>query len=139
MKRASKFNIFLSSPVNHGLFLSIFFLLLTLPLGLAYNPSADDPRLEELDKNSKAITSEYKAILESKKNFIDDEMERTEDSLVAEDDKEKRKKLVDHLRDLKKQHDELSDKLRMINASEVVKLSNTKNKIVALLTHQSSQ
>ncbi len=73
---------------------------------------------------------------EVKKDFIYSEIKQTEASLVAEEDKEKRKNLIDHLKDLQNQHDELSDKIRVINAGEVVKLSNTKDKVVAFLTHQ---
>ena len=118
------------------MFFIIFFLVLILPPGLAYNPEVDDPKLEELGKNCKAITSEYKTALTAKKDFVKSEMKRIEDSLVAEDDKEKRKELVERLRDLKNQYDKFKDKLQVINAGEVVKLSNKTNKVVAFLTKQ---
>jgi len=136
MKQISKPTIFLSSFVNYGMFFIIFFLVLILPPGLAYNPEVDDPKLEELGKNCKAITSEYKTALTAKKDFVKSEMKRIEDSLVAEDDKEKRKELVERLRDLKNQYDKFKDKLQVINAGEVVKLSNKTNKVVAFLTKQ---
>ncbi len=136
MKHRLKFTIFLARSVNHGLFLSIFFLILILPLGLAYNPVVDDPKLEELGKSCKAITSEHRAALKEKKDFVYSEIIQTEASLVAEDVKEKRMALVDRLKDLQNQHNDLSDRIRVINAGEVVKLSNTKDKVVAFLTHQ---
>lgn len=123
-------------PANRGLFFSAFFWVLIQPLGLAYDPKVGDPKLEELGKNCKTITSEYRSALKEKKDFVDSEMQQTEDSLAAEEDKEKRKKLVEWLRDLKNQHDELSDRLREINAGEVVKFSNTKDRVIAFLTHQ---
>ena len=143
MKQISKFTIFLSSFVNHGFFFTLFFLFLILPLGLAYDPAVDDPKLEELGKSCKAVTSEYKDALKVKKNFIADEIKQTEESLVAENDKAIRQKLMDLLRNQRIQRDEVSDKIRVISAGQVVKLSNsvkkmsgTKDKVIAFLSHQ---
>ena len=62
---------------------------------------------------------------------------------MAENDKAIRQKLMDLLRNQRIQRDEVSDKIRVISAGQVVKLSNsvkkmsgTKDKVIAFLSHQ---
>lgn len=107
-----------------------------MPVCLAYDPAVDDPKLEELSKNFKAITSEYRDALKVKRDFIREEIKLKEDSIASQGNEVARKEMVVQLRDLKNQYDELSDEIRAINAGEVVKLSNTKDKVIAFLTQQ---
>ncbi len=115
MKQISKLIILLSGFTNHGLFF-IVFLLLILPHALASNLVADGPKLEKLDENYKTAASKYRTVLKAKKDSVNYEMKQTEDSLIAEDDTAKRKRLVEHLRGLKGQYDQLKDNLQVINA-----------------------
>ncbi len=109
-------------------------LALHTPPCLAYTPETDSPKLEELAAHYKESTSIYKSALEEKRNYVDAQIRQTQDSLIMETDEQKRRVLVDNWEDLKNQLNDLSDKIRIINAGEVVKLSNTKDKLVAFLT-----
>lgn len=114
---------------------SLFVALLTTPC-FAYDAETDTPKLETLEANVDEFTAIYKSALEKKRDYVDEQISQTRDALVTETDAQKRRDYADHWDDLRNQSDELSDKIRVINAGEVVKLSNTKDRVVAFLTHQ---
>lgn len=101
---------------------------------LAYNPETDSPKLEELAAHYKESTSIYKSALEKKKDYVEEQIRNTKEAIVTEADTQKRRELADLWENLTNQLNDLSDKIRIINAGEVVKLSNTKDKLVAFLT-----
>lgn len=109
--------------------------LLTIP-GLAYGLETDTAKMEELAANYKSSTAIYKSALEKQKNAVGEQIRKTENSIVTEPDEQKRRVLVDHWGDLKNRLNDLNDKIRIINAGEVVKLSNAKDKLLAFLTYQ---
>lgn len=53
---------------------------------------------------------------------------------MKESDKDVREDLLERLRDLESDREDLNDELRVINAGRIVEISNAKNKVVAMLT-----
>ena len=96
----------------------------------------DDQTLGSLQRDWEMATTQYREALKAKKNAVSKEIKRTQNAIEGEKDQNERQKIMEKMKSLTKEHEELSDKIRVISAGEVVRLSNTKDKVVAFLTHQ---
>ena len=116
-------------------FIVVFFLLvLYSPLALAGDPL--DEKVEEASKQWEKAQTEYRDALKEKRESLDKEIDRLEKLIENQDDKAERKKLLEELNSRLQEREFLRDELDIINAGEVVKLSNAKNKVIAFLTKQ---
>lgn len=116
-------------------------LLAFLCLGVSQGVHAEEPQkhpasLEEVGKQYDELSSSYRESLKTKKSEVEDAMKSKEEALITETHEEKRVALVNDLRSLRDEREDLNDKIRVINAGEVVKLSNKKDKVIAFLTNQ---
>ncbi len=95
-----------------------------------------DKKVEQASKQWEKAQADYRDALKEKREFLDKEINRLEKLIEDQDDKIERKKLLDNLNDRLQEREFLRDELDIINAGEVVKLSNAKNKVIAFLTKQ---
>jgi hypothetical protein len=72
-----------------------------------------------------------------RRDALEKEIDVTLPTLIDSDDKHQRKEISDKIAGLYRERADLNDKIRQINAGSVVKFSNTKNKIVKMITGQS--
>lgn len=123
---------------------SAFFILVT---GLWLMPGAaaeeippaavtEEQPLETLRQNWITARTQYREALKIEKDHIAGKIKAVEFAMDEEADKQGRKRMMAEMKRLIKEHEEVNDNIRVISAGDVVQLSNTKNKIVAFLTHQ---
>lgn len=103
---------------------------------LAEEPVSKAPDLELLGKSWKESRNNYRDALEEKRGSIETELQQKENLLVEEGDAHERKTILDTLRSLRSERDDLNDKIRAINAGDVVKFANGRDKIISTLTGQ---
>jgi hypothetical protein len=95
-----------------------------------------DQRLEVLQKEWEKTSDAYKAALIEKRGLIEKEIEEGEKLVKKEQDKDLRKTLLKAVKDLRAERAGVNDKIRIINAGDVVRFSNGRNKVLATLTGQ---
>lgn len=95
-----------------------------------------DQQLEVIHQTWMMATTQYRDALKVKRDSVSGEIKNLENSISAEKNREERKKLMAIMKKYSTEREDLSDRLRVISAGEVVQLSNTKNKIIAFFTHQ---
>ncbi len=113
--------------------------LLVIPAGFAeeVKPAlTQDQQLEAVHQTWITATGQYRDALKAKKDSVAKEIKVLEDSISLEKNRDERKKLMAEMKKRSAEEEDLSDRLRVISAGEVVQLSNTKDKIIAFFTHQ---
>ncbi len=114
-------------------------LLLTVILLSLHSPvPAAEPALdlEALKKSWEESRNSYRDALEEKRALLETTLREKEKMLEEEQNAPTRKIILDDLRNLRTERDEMNDKIRAINAGDVVKLANGRDKIVSTLTGQ---
>lgn len=109
---------------------------LTLYSSFAQAADPNDKKVEKASKQWEKAQTDYRDALKEKRNYLDKEIDRLENLIENQDDKIERKKLISDLNNRLEEREFLRDELDIINAGEVVKLSNAKNKVIAFLTKQ---
>lgn len=110
----------------------------TLPSSSAESeePLSNDDDLDRLGKIYDKARQEYRDALKAHRKQVDRRMEQIEEAVEEEDSEDVRKDQIEEIRHLRALREELNDSIRVINAGDVVKFSNTKNKIVKMITRQ---
>lgn len=97
------------------------------------NPDQD---LEKLGAVWEKARNEYRDGLKSKRDEVDQRIEEVEKRIPQEQAAEALEKSVNEMRDLSKEREKIEDKIREINAGDVVKFSNGRNTVLKILTKQ---
>jgi hypothetical protein len=95
-----------------------------------------DEELARLGEVWDKARKEYREALKQKREEVLRRIEDMEEAVQAEEVEEKRRDGVEALRKLFTELDELDDGIREINAGDVVKFSNGRDKFVKLITGQ---
>ncbi len=103
---------------------------------LAAEPVSKTPDLELLGKYWEESRNKYRDALEEKRGSIETALQQKESLLVEEGDAHERKTILDTLHSMRSERDDLNDKIRAINAGDVVKFANGRDKIISTLTGQ---
>ncbi len=120
----------------------ILLALLILFAGLQGFAAAEEPAvsnapdLAALKKSWEESRSNYRNALKGVRDGVQKEIDLKENALEKEGNGGTRKTILDALRSLRSERDDLNSKIREINASDVVKFATGRDKILAALTGQ---
>lgn len=121
------------------LFIAIAILLSMQIFALAgESPSQKTPDLAALGKSWEESRDKYRDALKEKKESLQQLMREKEMRLENEGAVETRKTLIGDLHSLQSERDDLNDKIREINVSDVVKFSTGRDKFFSALTGQTT-
>ncbi len=117
--------------------ISAALLFLLRSLTMAGAPSVSKaPDLQSLEKSWQESRNKYRDALKEKRDSIQKEIEQKEGALEKEGDGHERKTLLDAVRGLRSERENVNNKIREINATDVVKFATGRDKILSTLTGQ---